>query len=82
MDKHALEVHMKSTKKKSQFLQNFGLYEKIGNVKTEITLTVSSRGNSICIIIPKDVCDLNRVLTGDMIRVRLSDHYRRRKDED
>ena len=73
---------MKSTGKKSRFLQNFGLYEKIGNLRTEITLSVSSRGNSICVIIPKDIVDLNRVLTGDLIRVRMSDHFRKRKEEE
>jgi len=77
----SLQGHMQTTKKKSQFIQNFGLYGKIGNLRTEITLPVSSRGNSLCIIIPKDICDLNQVFTGDMIRVRLSDQYRKRRED-
>jgi hypothetical protein len=68
--------------KKDQVKQNFGMYKKIGNLKTIMTLNVTSRGDSLCIIIPKDVVDVSAILSGDKLRVWLLDHYRKRHDEE
>ena len=83
---------MKTTKKHGQFPEVRGRFsqvkysisqwEKIGNLKGMIVLGVSSRGNSLCIIIPKDLADIAGVISGDRVRVWFLDHYRKKRDEE
>jgi hypothetical protein len=68
----AIEGLMETTK------ETFGLFKKIGNLNTMMTLTVSSRGNSLCVIIPKDLVEVSGIISGDKVRVWLLDHYRER----
>jgi hypothetical protein len=73
---------MKTTKLNSQSSSAFGSYGRIGNLKTMMTLGVSTRGNSLCIIIPKDLVDVEQIISGDKVRVWFLDHYRKRKEEE
>jgi hypothetical protein len=56
-------------------------WEKVGNLKVMTLLNVSSRGNSLCIIVPRDVVDVHGVISGDRVRVWFLDHYRKKRSE-
>jgi hypothetical protein len=73
---------MKTMKKDGQVSRDFGKYCKIGNLKVMTPLNVSARGDSLCLIIPKEIIELHGVLSGDKIRVWMLDHYRERREED
>lgn len=62
-----------------KFKRDFGLYRKIGNLKAILMCNVTSRGDSLCVVIPKDVVDVNGVMSGDKVRVWFLDHYRLRE---
>ena len=68
--------------KKGEVIRNWGQYKRIGNIKSILILNVTSRGDSLCVIIPKDVVDVSAILSGDKLRVWLLDHYRKRREED
>lgn len=57
-------------------------WEKVGNLKEMIVLGVSSRGNSLCVIIPKDLADVAGVISGDRVRVWFLDHYRKKREDE
>lgn len=44
-----------------------------------MVLSVSSRGESLCVIIPKELVDVAGMISGDKVRVWFLDHYRERK---
>lgn len=76
---------MKTTKSKGQFSQvkySISDWRKVGNLKEMIVLGVSSRGNSLCVIIPKDLADVAGVISGDRVRVWFLDHYRKNREEE
>ncbi len=57
-------------------------WKKVGNLKEMIVLGVSSRGNSLCVIIPKDLADVAGVISGDRVRVWFLDHYRHKREDE
>ena len=74
---------MKTTKSQGQFSQikySVSDWKKVGNLKEMVVLGVSSRGNSLCIIIPKDLADIAGVISGDRVRVWFLDHYRKKME--
>lgn len=50
--------------------------ELINKINNSITLKVSSKGEGLAFTIPKDLCDVYQVLSGDYIRISFSEHYR------
>lgn len=68
--------------KKGEVIRNWGRYKRIGNIKSILLLNVTSRGDSLCVIIPKPIIDVNAILSGDVVRVWFLDHYRERREED
>jgi hypothetical protein len=75
---------LKTTKSRGQFSQekfSISQWKKVGNLKEMVLLGVSSRGNSLCIIIPKDLADIAGVMSGDRVRVWFLDHYRMKREE-
>ncbi|MGA2767980.1 MAG: AbrB/MazE/SpoVT family DNA-binding domain-containing protein [Candidatus Bathyarchaeia archaeon] len=66
-------------KNQSHFSDNLSEWEKRGNLKTMMVLNVTSRGSSLAVIIPRDVVEVNGLVSGDRVRVWLLDHYRRRR---
>ena len=66
----------------SQEKYSISQWKKIGNLKEMVLLNVSSRGNSLCIIIPKDLADIAGVISGDRVRVWFLDHYRKKREEE
>jgi hypothetical protein len=57
-------------------------WQKVGNLKEMIVLGISSRGNSLCVIIPKDLADVQGVISGDRVRVWFLDHYRKKREDE
>lgn len=51
-------------------------------MKEMVVLGVSSRGNSLCIIIPKDLVEVAGMVSGDRVRVWLLDHYREKRENE
>ncbi|MGD0494705.1 MAG: hypothetical protein ABSB28_01535 [Candidatus Bathyarchaeia archaeon] len=70
-------------KRHAHFSEKFSIsnWEKVGNLKVMTLLSVSSRGNSLCIIVPKDLVDINGIISGDRIRVWFLDHYRKKRED-
>ena len=68
--------------KKGEVSRNFGKYQKVGNLKSMMTLTVTSRGDSLCIIIPKELVDVSEIISGDKVRVWFLDHFRARREDE
>jgi hypothetical protein len=75
---------LKTTKRSTEFSQKFSIsdWRKVGNLKEMVLLNVSSRGNSLCIIVPKDLVDIAGVISGDRVRVWFLDHYRKKREEE
>jgi hypothetical protein len=76
---------VKTTKGLGKFSQEkFSIsdWRKVGNLKEMVVLGVSSRGNSLCIIIPKDLADIAGVISGDRVRVWFLDHYRKKREDE
>jgi hypothetical protein len=66
----------------SQVKFSISQWQKVGNLKEMIVLGVSSRGNSLCVIIPKDLADVQGVISGDRVRVWFLDHYRKKREDE
>lgn len=76
---------MAPTKNKGRFSQqkfSISRWKKVGNLKEMIILGVSSRGNSLCVIVPKDLADVHGIVSGDRVRVWFLDHYREKRQEE
>jgi len=69
-------------RKRTQFSDNLGEWEKKGNLKTMMVLNVTSRGSSLAVIIPRDVVEVNSLVSGDRVRVWFLDHYRRKRSSE
>lgn len=54
-------------------------YELKGKINVELVLTVTSRGESLCVIIPRSVTGTYNVLSGDRLKVSLAEHYRKKQ---
>jgi len=68
--------------RKGRHPRHLSEWEKIGDLKETITLSVSSRGTGLCFYIPKTQCDVYGLISGDLIKVSLRDHFRKRRPED
>jgi len=76
---------MATTKNSGRFSQqkfSISRWKKVGNLKEMVVLGVSSRGNSLCIIIPKDLVEVAGMVSGDRVRVWLLDHYREKRENE
>lgn len=56
------------------------MYEKIGEIREELNLRVSARGEGLYLYLPKSICEVHNLLTGDRIKAKLTDHYRQQRD--
>jgi len=74
---------MVTTKKSNHSFRHRALsqWEEIGDLKETVTLSVSTRGNGVCVYLPKDITDVYGVLSGDMLKVSLRNHFRKRREE-
>jgi len=57
-------------------------FEKIGEIKEEITLQVSVRGVGLCLYLPKVFCETYDVIAGHRLKIRIGDHFRPKPSED
>jgi len=58
-----------------------GFYDKIGEIKETITLKVSGAGGGYVIYLPRGLCRLHDIRSGDKIKVAFLDHYREKVEE-
>jgi hypothetical protein len=56
-------------------------FEKIGEIKEEITLQVSVRGGGLCLYLPKVFCETYDVIAGHRLKIRIGDHFRPKPSE-
>ena len=73
---------MATTKGRNHSFHNHALsqWEEIGDLKETLTLSVSARGNGVCVYLPKDIMDVYGLLSGDMLKVSLRNHFRKRRE--
>lgn len=69
-------------RKKSSVFRRLSEWENIGKLKEVHTLPVSARGAGLCLYLPKDICDVYGLISGDMLTVKMLDHFRKVKEED
>lgn len=58
------------------------LFERIGEIKETRSLRVSARGDGLCLYLPKGLCEVYDIISGDKIKAHLTDHYRPKKKEE
>jgi hypothetical protein len=51
-------------------------YDKLGKVDETITLKVCTAGGGYVIYLPKTLCRIHDIRSGDKIKVNFQDHYR------
>jgi len=68
-------------RKKSRVFRRLSEWENIDKLKEVQTLPVSARGAGLCLYLPKDICDVYGLIAGDMLTVRMLDHYRKAREE-
>jgi len=51
-------------------------YKNLGQIKETRTFKVCGAGDGYIIYLPKTLCRIHDIMTGDRIRVTLLDHYR------
>lgn len=56
-------------------------WEKIGILRETQTLPVSARGAGLCLYLPKDLCEVYGLISGDMLKIEMRDHFRKIKEE-
>jgi len=73
-----------TTKKHGDFSQKFSIseWEKKGNLKTMTTLQVTSRGNSLAIVIPRELVEIAGLISHDRVRVWFLEFYRKKRNDD
>lgn len=57
-------------------------YEKIGDISETRTMRVSMYGNGLYLYLPKAFVDLYDVMAGDMVKAKLMDIFRPKKDRE
>lgn len=57
-------------------------WEIVDKIDEKLTLQVSARGDGLCLYLPKDLCDVYRLIAGDRVKVGLGEHFRRRRQEE
>lgn len=55
-------------------------YELKGKINIEQILNITSRGESLCIIIPRTVVTTYGLISGDHIKVALTEFYRKKQE--
>jgi len=70
------------TPRKKAAFRAFSNWERIDVLKEDQTLPVSSRGSGLCLYLPKDICEVYGLIAGDMLKIRMLDHFRKNKPED
>lgn len=56
------------------------MFEKIGTIGETLNLRVSARGEGLYLYLPKSICEVHGLLTGDRIKAKLTEHYRQQRD--
>jgi hypothetical protein len=51
-------------------------YKNLGEIRETMTLKVSGAGGGYVIYLPKGLCRIHDIQTGDKIKVAFLDHYR------
>lgn len=54
-------------------------YEKIGDIGLTLLLNVSARGGGLYLYLPKDLVEVQGILAGDRIEVKLGKIHRHKK---
>jgi hypothetical protein len=67
--------------KKKVVIRRLSDWERIDVLKEDQTLPVSSRGSGLCLYLPKDICEVYGLISGDMLKIRMLDHFRKSKPE-
>lgn len=67
----------KMNRKKSSTFRRFSEWDRIDVLKEDQTLPVSSRGAGLCLYLPKDICEVYGLIAGDMLKIRMLDHFRK-----
>lgn len=55
-------------------------YELKGKINVELILQVTSRAQSLCVIIPKKMTSTYGVISGDRIKVSIAEFYRKKHE--
>jgi len=69
-------------RKKHPSFRRLSDWERIDVLKEVQTLPVSSRGEGLCLYLPKDICELYGLIAGDRLTVKMLDHYRKIREEE
>jgi hypothetical protein len=77
---HTIACHCMPPKRKAT-LRRLSDWERIDVLKEDQTLPVSSRGSGLCLYLPKDICEVYGLISGDMLKIRMLDHFRKIKPE-
>jgi hypothetical protein len=56
-------------------------YKDLGEIRETITLTVSSAGGGYVIYLPKGLCRIHDIQSGDKVKVAFLNHYRPKTEE-
>jgi hypothetical protein len=75
---------MKSTKNSVHHFGNKDIVSEwgdLGRIREIITLSVSSRGNGLCMYLPKDFCEVYGIVSGDRIKIEFREHFKKRRQE-
>lgn len=51
-------------------------YKLIGKINETRSLKVSSRGEGLCLYLPKRFCQLHDLMAGDLVKTVMREHYR------
>jgi hypothetical protein len=68
-------------KKKPTFFR-LSQWERIDVLKEVHTLPVSARGDGLCLYLSKNLCAVYGLIAGDMLKVQMLDHFRKRREEE
>jgi hypothetical protein len=56
-------------------------YKDLGEIRETMTLTVSTAGGGYVIYLPKGLCRIHDIQSGDKVKVAFLNHYRPKKEE-
>jgi len=73
---------MVTRKRSGEVRKSINPWEKLGNLKTMTFADVTSKGNSLYVLLARDVAEIHGVVSGDRVRVWFLDHYRKKREEE
>lgn len=73
---------MMTRKRSGDVKKSINPWEKLGNLKIMTFADVTSKGNSLYVLLSRDVAEIHGVVSGDRVRVWFLDHYRKKKEEE